>query len=360
MNEQIYQLVTLNDMANPNLRWEETEMTGVGIDINLFNHFTFTGDWYRKNTDGILLTLYTSQLTGLNAPFQNAAKVRNIGWDFGASYKNQWDDFKFGIDFNLSDVKNEITDMVGQTSGTLLRQQEGFPVNSIYGYISDGLYLTQEEIDKGPTQFGTLKPGDIRYKDIAGAFDENNNPIPDGKINDDDKTVIGNTIPRYTYGLNIDLVWKGFRMNAFIQGVGKVDGYLNSHYVIPGINSSAIKTWQLDYWTEDNKDALFPRPSITSTNNTQNSDYWMRSASYVRLKNLQFGYDIPENLLNKMGINSLYVYVNAQNMFTITDFWKGYDPEINYSTASSEGVALGSGAYYPQVKIFSLGVDLTF
>lgn len=360
MNEQIYQLVTLNDMANPALKWEETEMGGVGIDINLFNRFTFTGDWYRKNTDGILLTLYTSQLTGLNAPFQNAAKVRNTGWDIGAGYRNQWNDFKLGVDFNLSDVKNEITDMVGQTSGTLLRQQEGYPVNSIYGYVSDGLYQTQAEIDEGPTQFGTLKPGDVRYKDIAGAFDENNNPIPDGKINDNDKTIIGNTIPRYTYGLNLDLGWKGFRMNAFLQGVGKVEGYLNSHYVIPGINSSAIKTWQLDYWTEDNKDAEFPRPSITSTNNTQNSDYWMKSASYMRLKNLQLGYDIPKELINKVGIKNLYVYVNAQNMFTITDFWKGYDPEINYSAASSEGVALGGGAYYPQVKVFSLGVDLTF
>jgi len=360
MNEQIYQLVTLNDMANPALKWEETEMAGVGIDINLFDHFTFNGDWYRKNTDGILLTLYTSQLTGLNAPFQNAAKVRNTGWDIGAGYRNQWNDFKLGVDLNLSDVKNEITDMVGQTSGTLLRQQEGYPVNSIYGYVSDGLYQTQEEIDEGPTQFGTLKPGDIRYKDIAGAFDENNNPIPDGKINDDDKTIIGNTIPRYTYGLNLDLDWKGFRMNAFLQGVGKVEGYLNSHYVIPGINSSAIKTWQLDYWTEDNKDAEFPRPSITSTNNTQNSDYWMKSASYVRLKNLQLGYDIPKDLINKVGIKGLYVYVNAQNLFTITDFWKGYDPEINYSAASPEGVALGGGAYYPQVKVFSLGVDLTF
>lgn len=360
MNEQIYQLVTLNDMANPDLRWEETRMTGVGLDINLLKHFTFTGDWYHKITDGILLTLYTSQLTGLNSPFQNAAKVRNIGWDIGLGYNNRWNDFSLGVNFNLSDVKNEITDMVGQTSGTLLRQQEGYPVNSIYGYISDGLYQTQEDIDAGPTQFGTLRPGDIRYKDIAGAFDENNNPIPDGIINDDDKTIIGNTIPRYTYGLNLDLGWKGFRLNTFLQGVAKADGYLNSHYVIPGINSSAIKTWQLDYWTEDNRDATFPRPSITSTNNTQNSDYWMKSASYLRMKNLQFGYDFQQTLLNKWGINGLFVYINAQNLFTITDFWKGYDPEINYSASASDGVSLGGGAYYPQVKVYSLGIDITF
>ncbi|HBL75018.1 MAG TPA: SusC/RagA family protein [Prolixibacteraceae bacterium] len=360
MGKQIYQLVALNDMANPDLRWEETQMTGVGIDLNLFNHFTFTGDWYRKDTDGILLTLYTSQLTGLNAPYQNAAKVRNTGWDFGATYDNQWGDFKLGVELNFSDVKNEITDMRGQTSGTLLRQQEGYAVNSIYGYISEGLYQSPEEINAGPVQFGTLHPGDIKYKDIAGAFDENNNPIADGKITDEDKTIIGNTIPRYTYGMNLNLAWKGIKLNAFFQGVGKVDGYLNSHYVVPCANSSAIKTWQLDYWTEENTDAAFPRPSITSTNNTQNSDYWMKSAAYMRLKNLQLGYDLPKNLLKNLRISNMYVYVNAQNLFTSTNFWKGYDPEINYNAGAEDGVSLGSGAYYPQVKVFSFGVDLKF
>ncbi len=360
LGKQIYQLVTLNDMANPDLRWEETQMTGIGIDLSLFNHFSFTGDWYRKNTDGILLTLYTSQLTGLNAPFQNAAKVRNTGWDFGASYNNQWGDFKFGAELNFSDVKNEITDMHGQTSGTLLRQQEGYAINSIYGYISDGLYQSQDEIDAGPVQFGTLHPGDIKYRDIAGAFDENNNPIPDGKITDEDKTIIGNTMPRYTFGVNLNLEWKGIRLNAFLQGVGKVDGYLNSHYVIPCVNSGAIKTWQLDYWKEDNRDAAFPRPSITSTNNTQNSDYWMKSAAYMRLKNVQLGYDLPKNWIKNAGLSSVYIYANAQNLLTFTNFWKGYDPEINYNAGASDGVSLGSGAYYPQVKVFSIGVDLKF
>ena len=360
MNDMIYQLVTLNTMSNPKLKWEETQMTGIGIDFSLFNHFTFTGDWYRKNTDGILLTLYTSQLTGLNAPYQNAGKVRNTGWDFGAGYNNQWGDLKLAVDLNLSDVKNEITDMRGQTSGTLLRQQEGFAVNSIYGYVAEGLYQTPEEISAGPVQFGTLKPGDIKFKDIAGAFDENNNPIPDGKITDEDKTIIGSTIPRYTYGMNLNLTWKGIRLNTFLQGVGKVDGYLSSHYVIPCVNSSAIKTWQLDYWTDDNRDAAFPRPSVTSTNNTQNSTYWMKSAAYLRLKNLQLGYDLPKNWLKNMGISNLYLYANAQNLLTITNFWNGYDPEINFDASADDGVSLGSGQYYPQVKVFSFGVDIKF
>ena len=360
MGSQIYQLVTLNDMANPDLRWEETRMTGVGFDISLFDHFTFTGDWYKKNTDGILLTLYISQLSGLNPPYQNAAKVRNTGWDFSAIYDNQWGDFELTLGFNFSDVKNVITDMRGQSSGTLLRQQEGYAVNSIYGYISEGLYQSQEEIDAGPVQFGTLHPGDIKYKDIAGAFDGDNNPVPDGKITDEDKVIIGSTVPRYTYGMNLDLAWKGIRLNAFFQGVGKVDGYLNTHYVIPCAMSSSVKTWQLDYWTESNRDAEFPRLSITSTNNNQNSSYWMRSAAYMRLKSLQLGYDLPASLLKKFGISNLNIFVNAQNLLTITNFWEGYDPEINYDAGATDGVELGSGGFYPQVKVFSFGIDLKF
>jgi len=360
MADQIYQLVTLNTMSNPDLRWEETTMTGVGLDTRLFNRLSITADWYTKDTDGILLTLYTSQLTGLNPPYQNAARVRNDGLEFSAQYDNQWGDFRLGLGVNYSNIKNEIIDMKGQTSGALLRQQEGSAINSIYGYIAEGFYQSQEEIEAGPTQFGTLHPGDIRYKDLAGAFDENGNSIPDGKITDDDKVIIGSTIPQHTYGANIDLGWKGFRLNAFFQGVGKVDGYLNSHYVIPAVNSSAIKTWQLDYWTEENRDAEFPRLSVTSTNNTQNSTFWKRNAAYLRLKNIQVGYEIPKKLLSKVGIGGLYIYANGQNLFTKTNFWQGYDPEVAYDAGASDGVSLGGANYYPQVKVYSFGIDLKF
>src|SRR5690606_33615325 len=136
------------------------------------------------------------------------------------------------------------------------------------------------------------------------------------------------------------LGWKGLRLNAFLQGVGKADGYLNSHYVIPAANSSAIKPWQLDYWREDNRDASLPRVSITSANNTQNSTFWMKSASYMRVKNIQLGYELPKSMVQKMGLGSLFVYVNGQNLFTFTDFWQGYDPEINYDAGAADGVSL--------------------
>ena len=360
MGGNIYQMVAQTTLSNPDLRWEETVMKGIGLDANLFNKLSITFDLYDKLTDGILLKLNTSELTGLASPYQNAAVVSNKGWEFSARYDDRWGDFNLGVGINVSDVKNKIIDMNGQTSGELLRQQEGYAINSIYGYRANGFYQTQEEIDNGPEQIGTLKPGDVRYVDVAGAFDADGKAVPDGKITDNDKVIIGSTIPRYTYGGNIDLGWKGFRLNAFFQGVGKVDGYLNAHYVIPAANSSAIKPWQLDYWSEDNKDAALPRVSITSTNNTQNSTLWMRSASYFRLKNIQLGYEIPTGFLNKYGLQSAFIYVNGQNVFTQTKFYEGYDPEINYDAGASDGVALGAGNFYPQVKVFTFGIDLKF
>src|SRR5690606_10523119 len=110
-----------------------------------------------------------------------------------------------------------------------------------------------------------------------------------------------------------------------------------------------------DYWREDNRDAALPRVSITSANNTQNSTFWMKSAAYMRVKNIQLGYALPKNMVQKMGLGSLLIYVNGQNLFTFTDFWQGYDPEINYNAGASDGVSLGGGAYYPQVKVYSFG-----
>lgn len=360
MGGNIYQMIAQTTLSNPNLRWEETVMKGIGIDANLFNKLSVTFDWYDKRTDGILLKLNTSQLTGLASPYQNAAVVTNKGWEVSARYDEQLGDFQLGVGFNLSDVKNKIVDMKGQSSGDLLRQQEGYAINSIYGYIAEGFYQTQDEINNGPVQIGTLKPGDVRYKDIAGALDASGKDIPDGKITDADKVIIGSTIPRYTYGGNLDLGWKGLRLSAFLQGVGKVDGYLNAHYVIPAVNSSSIKPWQLDYWSEDNKDAALPRVSLTSTNNTQNSTLWMRSSAYLRLKNIQLGYEIPKTFLKGFGVQSAFIYLNGQNIFTNTKFYQGYDPEINYNADASDGVSLGAGNYYPQVKVFTFGIDIKF
>lgn len=355
MNGKLYPIATLTGLANEDLTWETSTMTDVGVDMVLFDCLSLTADWYYKLTDGILMKLDVPNIIGFGAPYQNAGKVKNVGWELGLSFNKSWHDFSLGISANISDVKNKITDMHNtvSTSGDI-RNQEGSSVNSIYGLDCLGFINSQEEADeinKNCPQFGaTVYPGDLKYRDVN----------QDNKITTDDKTIIGSTIPRYTYSGTINLGYKGVDLSLFFQGVGKTDGYLNSYYVMPNYQGGTYRKEHLDYWREDNKDASTPRLSYASSNNTYTSSFWMRSSAYLRLKNVQLGYHLPKQWLHATPLKSVYCYVNAQNLFTITNFWDGYDPEINYDASAADGVSLGSGAYYPQVKTFTFGMQIQF
>lgn len=190
MNDNIYSLVTLNTLANPDIKWETTTMLDVGVDFSLFNKLNITADWYRKETKDILMKLDMPLGIGLNAPYQNAGKVRNTGWEVSVGYNNQWRDFSFGVQANLSDVKNEILDMRGKTSTSgVLRNQEGYSIGSIYALKSLGIIRTQEEADwvnaNCPQFKETVQIGDIRYADIDG----------NNSIDENDKDIVGSTIP---------------------------------------------------------------------------------------------------------------------------------------------------------------------
>ena len=359
MNDNIYPLVTLNTMANPDIKWETTTITDIGVDLTLFDKLNITADWYRKTTDGILMTLSLPLVNGFGAPYQNAGEVRNTGWEIGIGYNNQWGDFSFGVNANLSDVKNEIIDMKGKTASSgVLMNMEGHSVGSIYALKSLGIIKTQEEADwinANCPQFNTVKPGDIRYADTFN----------DNQITEKDQTIIGSTIPRYTYSMNLNFGWKGISLSAFFQGVGKVDGYLNYYYVMPNYQGGTYRKEHLDYWSESNPNGKTPRLTNDS-NNWKDSSFWMKSAAYLRLKNLQLGYTLPKRWVNKIGLKSALVYVNAQNLFTVTNFWQGYDPEVAYGadgTGDYDAVKMGgasSANNYPQVKIYTIGLDLKF
>ena len=362
-NDKIYPIVALNTLANKDITWETSEMYDVGVDAVLWNKFSVTADWYYKTTYGILMKLDIPSTIGLTAPYQNAGEVRNMGWELGLGYHDAWGDWTFGVDANLSDVVNKITDMKGTSSGSVVRNQEGSAVNSFYGYECLGMARTQDEADRINSecpQFGKdIQPGDLIYKDQI-TVDTDGDGVPDacdGKINEYDKTIIGSSIPRFTYGLTLNLGWKGLNLSAQFQGVGMADAYISGYYTQPNMQGGTYRKEHLDRWTKDTPNGRFPRMSATSTNNTHTSSFLMSDASYFRLKNLQLSYALPQSVVKKMKIKGLMFFANATNLLTFTNYYDGYDPESTYSSADSIST---SASNYPLVSTYTFGIELKF
>ncbi|MBB6327804.1 TonB-linked SusC/RagA family outer membrane protein [Algoriphagus iocasae] len=330
----------LNSMANQDIKWEVTESTDFGIDFNLWGKLDVTMDYYIRKTKDILLPLNIPLTTGLSAPYQNAGIVNNKGYELMLNYRNRIGAFNYGVMVNFSDVQNEIIDMKGIENTGLTVNREGHPIGSFFGYVAEGLFQSQEEVDNHATQFGNVAPGDIKYKDIDG----------DGMINDRDLAVIGSPIPRYTYGLRLNGDYNGFDFSVFFQGVGKADGYLFGQGIMPFYLGGTVQEQHKDRWTPDNTDARYPRLAWNQTNNQQNSSFWMSDASYLRLQSVQLGYTFPSPLLEKWKVKNLRVYLSGRNLFTITNFYEGYDPEAPVS----------DGGWYPQMSTYTMGLNLNF
>lgn len=341
LSGQIVNTAALNNMANPNISWETTAMSDVGIDMTLFSQLSITADYYVRKTRDILEQLSIPLIVGLNAPQQNVGRVKNKGWEIGLTWKSEKNkNFKYDLACNLSDVRNQVIDLHGVFKNELTTNMEGYPINSIYGLQAEGYFQSEEEVNKHATQFGVVKPGDIKY------VDQNN----DGLINDQDNVVIGSTIPRYTYSATVNLAWKGFDMSLFVQGVGKADGFLYRQGIMPFYTGGTVQEQHKDHWTPGNRNARFPRLAFGASNNEKVSGFWLKNAAYLRLKNLQFGYTIPKWLVRKAHVKNLRVYLSGQNVFTIDQFWNGYDVET----------PVGIGDSYPQVKLFCFGINANF
>ena len=347
-NDVVQNGAAILNLANTDISWETTTMTNIGLDARITNKVSLSFDYYNKRTDGILLQLSIPRTMGVDAPFQNAGVVENKGWDFQIDYNNSDRAFTYGATFSLSDVKNKVVDLKGiQQTGTVVNR-EGYPINSLFLLRSQGLLSAADFGQSGdyihPTQqFGVVKPGDIRYADI-------NN---DGVVNNNDRSVLGSTIPRYTYSLRLSAGFKNFDFIAFLQGVGKVDGYLAGSAITPFLAGGTAYEYQKNRWTLDNPDpnAIFPRFAFGEANNSQNADYWMKSAAYLRVKNIQLGYTIPKKMVEGLKIQGIRFYVSGENLFTLDGFWPGWDPEIS---------PVSIGAYYPQVKTFNFGLNVKF
>jgi TonB-linked SusC/RagA family outer membrane protein len=336
--------------VNTNIKWESTTTKGIGLDAVLLNGMvTFTGDYFIRNTSDILLSLPVASTFGLSAPVINAGSVQNKGVELSAGYHFRKRDFSFDANANFSVIKNEVTDLAGTgpfPNGSTI-QGVGLPINSLYGWVADGLFQSQDDIDKHADQSGMggpVAPGDIKYKDL------NNDKVIDGN----DRHYLGTYFPKVTYGLSLSARYKGFDAVLFLQGAGNVKSYVSGRILgsLYDKNGDPTSIW-LDRWTPDNADASFPRVWNSNSQNDPGltpSSFWVRSAGYLRLKNVQVGYTVTSRMLSNAGIG-LRVFWTAKDLLTFTRFYKWVDPEA----------PIGGNSYsYPMVRVNSVGVNLTF
>lgn len=353
-------------LSNPNLSWEKIKMLDLGFDLAMFsNRLTFSFDWYNKDTDGILLKLNYPAQMGAKPSEQNAGKVNNKGWEMDLNWRSQAGEFMYGIGFNLSDVKNKIVDLGGNApdlSGNQIRMV-GYPIDAFYGYIADGLMTPEDfKINNPETHTYNLpnipvilgnryQPGDIKYKDLSGP-----DGVPDGRITPEyDRTVLGSSIPRYTYSVRGNLGWRGIDFSFVLQGVGKCSGFLegSARHALQDMAAYPQKVHLERYnvVTNPNPKASYPRLTYnTGFNQNTFSTFWLEDASYLRVKNVQLGYTFPEKWMKKARIDNFRIYASADNLFTFSKFFYAYDPETPVS----------KGGYYPLVKTVVIGVNLTF
>ena len=345
---------------NPEITWEKTAITDIGLDFSLFNGaFSGTVDYFYKYTSDILAPVEVSSIMGRSVGQSNVGAVSNKGIEVNLTYNGRiGNSFRFSIAPNFTWVKNAVEKLAnGATEEINNNRIVGQPIGIIYGYETDGLFVDQAEIDAAPEQLvgkSSLKPGYVKYKDISGP-----DGVPDGKVDAQyDRTVLGSTTPKFYYGLNLSASYKGFDFSALLQGLGGHKRLIGSYMAYAFYNGGQIQRWQADNcWTEATPDkwAEYPRLETLNMNNTnlQTSDYWIRNASFLRLKNVQIGYTLPKVWTKKIGLENVRVYISGQNLCSFNCFYKGWDPENEIGTGDSP-------SYYPINSIYSFGFNLKF
>ncbi len=341
-------------LSNPNLHWEEVAQANIGLDASFFkNRLSFTVDAYWKNTTDMLVKAaipITSGLEDTSTTYTNAGKVSNRGFEFTAHSFNIEGEFTWETSLNATWNRNRIIDLNSETpmytnqvnNSYLTMLSAGYPINVFYGYVTDGIFQNQDEIDAHAGQVGA-QPGDIRFKDL-------NN---DGRINEDDRTVIGNPNPDWLFSMNNTFTWKGFELSLYLQGVWGNEIYNANNIDNEGMAAAYNQTTAvLNRWTGEGTSDTMPRAVFGDpNNNTRVSDRFVENGAYLRLKNLTFAYNIPSKVLEKVKISSARAYISCENLATFSSY-SGFDPEV-----SINGI---DDSRYPLSRTISLGINLNF
>jgi TonB-linked SusC/RagA family outer membrane protein len=339
--------------AIPNISWEKTETSDVGLDINLLsNKLQITGDYYLKTTKDMLLALQIPPSLGFDNPNQNTGKMDTKGWDFEVSWNDKIGEIGYSASVNLSDFKSKMGDLGGTEFIGDQIKVKGSEFNEWYGYKSMGLFQDAADVAASAKLYANSKPGDIKYQDISGP-----KGVPDGLISAQyDRVRLGGSLPRYMYGGNIQLDYKNFDFGVIFQGVGKQNARVFATAVRPlTIAWSAVPTiiegkfWSNNNTAEQNLAAVYPRLSETAANanNYVMSDFWMFDGSYFRVKNITLGYSIPSFLTEKVKLQSVRFYSTISDAFCYSHYPKGWDPEVSESG-------------YPITMTFIFGVSVKF
>lgn len=367
-DRRVYEGLYPSGAADPNTTWETAKSLNIGFDGSVFQRLLgIEFDYFHKRTSQILIenTRGLPETTGIGAPFQNLGIVDNKGIEFSLSHENSImsNRLTYFVEGNFTYTSNKIIEIGEQEGVNPNTRVTGRSLNQFFGYQAMGLFRSQEEIDNAPTQQNPVKPGDIRYADLNGRdADGNFTGLPDGQVDGDDITAIGRSnIPQIIYGISAGARFKGFDLNFLFQGAGRVNAFVTGELAWPFYNGSkALVEHQEDHWTPENQDAKYPRLTENPAgNNIETSSYWLRDASYLRLKNLEFGYTIPTNVLSKISLSSARIFVSGQNLLTF-DKLDVIDPE---GPGDSGTYALGNSAkgwFYPQQKIYAVGINVTF
>ncbi|MCF8227028.1 MAG: TonB-dependent receptor [Bacteroidales bacterium] len=349
-------------MPNPNVQWESQNQTNIGFDATLFSQrISLIVDFYHKKTTDMLVPMDVPIGTGYSdiyRPSVNAGVMVNKGIEITATTHNFKGNFTWDTDFNISFNRNEVVrlnDTIPRSVGSvgfnqnLARIQAGYPVDVFYGFVTDGIFQNQAEVDAhalqvaGEDPYNRTSPGDIRYLDLNS----------DGIIDDNDRTFIGNPNPDIIFSLNNRFAYKGFDLNIFLQGVYGNDIYNANRIWNEGMAVAYNQTTEtLNRWTEEGNSTSVPRAVFNDPNkNTRPSDRFLEDGSYLRVKNMIIGYTFPPDLLSKAGIESARLYASGANLFTLTKY-KGFDPEVG-----TNGIDMSN---YPLTRTYSIGVNLSF